>query len=79
MKTVNEMGVKTREKPMKPTIEKLNSIVNEAMYTLDEAATLCGVTSAGVRNWAYKEKIKLVRVGSRFYVTGEELKRAIEV
>ena len=64
---------------MKPTMEKLTSITNDTIYTLTEAGELCGVTSAGVRNWAYKNKIKLVTVGSRFFITGAELKKMIQM
>jgi len=71
--------VKERTKSMKPTIQSLKSIENDTMYTLDEAAALCGVTAAGIRQWSLKGHVKFIRVGSRFYVTGAELKKAIDV
>jgi hypothetical protein len=70
---------KLKESRMKPNIDRLKSITDEMMFTLAEAATMCGVTAAGVRSWAIKGQIKLVRVGSRFYVTGAELRKAVEV
>ena len=71
---------KIKRKPtMKPSIEKLKSIQDEMIFTLEEAAAVCGVTSAGVRLWGTKGVIRLIRVGSRLYVTGVELKKAFDL
>ena len=64
---------------MKPNIERLKNIENETMYTLEEAAALCGVTSAGVRTWGRNGKLNLIKVGCRYYVQGKELNKVIQI
>lgn len=63
---------------MKPNFEQLKNLQPDMVFTLDEAATICGVSAAGVRNWAKKGLISLSKVGCRYFVTGAELKKVVK-
>ena len=62
-----------------PNLNALKVLLPDAVLTLEEAAVLCGMTSAGIKKWHDKGKIKLNQIGSRYYVTGAELRRVVKI
>lgn len=62
---------------MKPNFKQLAALAPDAIYSLNEAAGLLGMTSAGIRKWSRQGKISLKQIGSRLFVSGAELKKMI--
>jgi DNA-binding transcriptional MerR regulator len=62
---------------MKPNFEAIQKLEPGMTFTLAEAGTMCGVSAPCIRNWEKQGLITLIRVGKRFYVKSEELKKAV--
>lgn len=63
----------------KPNLKMLANLLPDAVLTLEEAAVMCGMTSAGIKKWHDKKEINLTQIGSRYFVTGAELKRVVKI
>lgn len=64
---------------MKPNFEQLANLEPDAIYTLQEAAALCGMTTAGIRKWSRQGKISIKKVGSKIFVAASELQKMIDL
>jgi hypothetical protein len=64
---------------MKPDLKLIKSIDPDGVYTFAEAAELCSMSAAGIASWAKRGTIKKIAIGNRFFVTGAELKKAIQI
>lgn len=55
----------------------LKTVNPESHYTVTEASKLLGVTYACVLQWVEKKKINATKIGSRYYILGEELSKMV--
>lgn len=63
---------------MRPNLKLIETLKDDAIFTMTEAGKFLGITAAGIRNWGIKGRIKLVKIGGRYFVQGSELRKAVK-
>ena len=63
---------------MKPNLTEIGLIDDGATFTPIEAGRLLGCTASCVTQWIGKEKIKAIKRGGRYFISGAEIKRAVQ-